>query len=1100
LKNNITFIAAGAGSGKTYRVIQEIQKRLIAGTCRPSGLVATTFTIKAANELSERIRQNLYQNGKHSLAERLNEASIGTVDKVCRQILTKFAFEAGVSPQIEVLAEEDANLFFVQAVELAICPKDTGRLQELAERLCQKDLQTKEYFWKRTVHGIANRVRENNFDEADIWEMSSQCWEEMLSHFPPVSNENLNLQLSAAIECVLEKIANNGDGSVGTQNYCRFIEQCRRDLTNGHLPWSGWVKLAKEKPTKKSEDVAAAVIEAASRYEVHPQLHSDLRDYIALVFQVAIRSLAEYQNLKSERGLMDFTDLEQQTLALLKNHPEVVATLTAELDVVVVDEFQDTSPLQLALFLKLAQCANETIWVGDVKQAIYGFRGTNPELIDAVVMELKKHGGTAEPLHRSYRSIPHLVNFSNGIFEEPFNRSLQLAAKEVVLSPTRGPFPKSQAAVEFFEISSGQMTKAGTPKRVDNESLARTVAMGISNLLDEDYQVYDKSSGEYRRAQLHDIAVLCRTNDESARIADELMKQGYTVSLAKNGLLQTPEALFAIACLKRLLDPSDTLATAEIVALEGKIDPEEWLENRLAYMDKARAENPDSRGIKWGLEEGFIHSTIASLEQARVAVDTASVCELFDLALLAGDVFRTVTSWGPSQSRASQRRANLEALRGLVAKYEEGCATNHRPATATGFLIWCDELEASRLDEKAADESDDAIHVLTYHRAKGLEWPIVICTDLTNKPKSRLWDSVNVVKRDISKGFSFAEPLANRRLRFWPWPFGGQDKGISLADKIEQSEPGKEAAQAAQAEELRLLYVGFTRARDLLVLVIEKDQPHPWLDLLKANWLRPGQNQLTLPDGGTVPCRTRALTPAQPSQNMVPDAEYQWFPDRINRTPKLPALIIPSAQASLASAKMGEIITFGSPIQISRHFEEDTDLGDAIHAIFAAEFTHPNHPKRATTAERILKEFGCDQSIWLEDVLRAVDMFREDVEKKFQPKGILVEVPFSFRNPAGQSVSGFIDLLLETAHGWVVIDYKSFQGQKSDWEAKALSYSGQLDCYRQALTAMNMKAESLWVYFALGGGLVRVDLPLVTNTAGDLMTEGIGQRLFQSES
>ncbi len=97
-------------------------------------------------------------------------------------------------------------------------------------------------------------------------------------------------------------------------------------------------------------------------------------------------------------------------------------------------------------------------------------------------------------------------------------------------------------------------------------------------------------------------------------------------------------------------------------------------------------------------------------------------------------------------------------------------------------------------------------------------------------------------------------------------------------------------------------------------------------------------------------------------------------------------------------------------------------------------------------------------------------------------------------------MSGFIDLLLETAQGWVVIDYKSFQGQKSDWEVKALSYSGQLDCYRQALAAMNMKTESLWIYFALDGGLVRIDLSLTANTAGNLVAEGIEHRSLQSES
>jgi ATP-dependent helicase/nuclease subunit A len=379
------------------------------------------------------------------------------------------------------------------------------------------------------------------------------------------------------------------------------------------------------------------------------------------------------------------------------------------------------------------------------------------------------------------------------------------------------------------------------------------------------------------------------------------------------------------------------------------------------------------------------------------------------------------------------------------------------------------------LDEKAADEIADAIHVLTYHRAKGLEWPIVVCTDLNDKTKSRLWDGVNILKDDASKSFSFAEPLANRRLSFWPWPFGAQEKGIPITETIEQSDVGKEALRAAQAEELRLLYVGFTRARDLLVLVMEKDQPHPWLDLLGANWLRPGQNLLTLPAGNTIACKTRELTPPEAVQNIVPDADYLWFPQQSNRTPKLPAQIIPSACGPIATAKVVEAISFGSPIQMSHRFEDDTDLGDAIHAIFAAEFTHPNHPKRATTAERILKEFGCDLSVWLEDVLRAVDTFREDIEKMFKPKQMLVEVPFTFRNPAGQLVSGFIDLLLETAQGWVIIDYKSFQGQKADWEAKALGYSGQLDCYRQTLAAMKMKTASLWIYFVLGGGLVRVD-------------------------
>lgn len=90
MKPKITFISASAGSGKTYRVVEEIHRRLTDGNCRPGGLIATTFTVKAAAELKDRLRQKLYGTGHSILAERLNEATIGTVHSVCRQLLERF--------------------------------------------------------------------------------------------------------------------------------------------------------------------------------------------------------------------------------------------------------------------------------------------------------------------------------------------------------------------------------------------------------------------------------------------------------------------------------------------------------------------------------------------------------------------------------------------------------------------------------------------------------------------------------------------------------------------------------------------------------------------------------------------------------------------------------------------------------------------------------------------------------------------------------------------------------------------------------------------------------------------------------------------------
>ena len=108
MNTNITFISASAGSGKTHRITEVIEDRLSKELCRSGGLIATTYTVKAAQELRERVRRCLYNSGHPALAERLHESLMGTVHGVCGQLLQRFAFEAGISPRIEILSEEDA--------------------------------------------------------------------------------------------------------------------------------------------------------------------------------------------------------------------------------------------------------------------------------------------------------------------------------------------------------------------------------------------------------------------------------------------------------------------------------------------------------------------------------------------------------------------------------------------------------------------------------------------------------------------------------------------------------------------------------------------------------------------------------------------------------------------------------------------------------------------------------------------------------------------------------------------------------------------------------------------------------------------------------
>src|SRR5208282_1577089 len=178
------------------------------------------------------------------------------------------------------------------------------------------------------------------------------------------------------------------------------------------------------------------VAEVAALHAAHSRLQSDAQFYLQQIFNLAADSLAAYAERKRQLGAVDFADQERTLLDILDN-PQVGETLRDELDLLMVDEFQDTSPIQLALFLKLARLAKHVVWVGDVKQAIYGFRGGDAALMAAVLNGLPALKGEKETLPDSWRSRPALVHFVNQIFGGVFEG---LTPTDVHLQPRRIEF------------------------------------------------------------------------------------------------------------------------------------------------------------------------------------------------------------------------------------------------------------------------------------------------------------------------------------------------------------------------------------------------------------------------------------------------------------------------------------------------------------------------------------------------------------------------------------------------------------------------------------------------------------------------------------
>jgi ATP-dependent exoDNAse (exonuclease V) beta subunit len=222
------------------------------------------------------------------------------------------------------------------------------------------------------------------------------------------------------------------------------------------------------------------------------------------------------------------------------------------------------------LFVKLAHLAKRVIFVGDVKQAIYAFRGCDPELVDATLADLKRRGARTDVLRSSWRSRPELLGYLNQLF-----RSLR--SRRTTSSPTR--WHCSRNADEPLE------TPAVLQWRMPGQGMHfDALARGIAKLVADATRVIDPDTKQPRPVRFGDVAVLARTKQHVEDIAHALKTARVPTKMSLAGLFKVPEVCLARACLRRLADPADTLASAEIVAFADCDAPELWLADRLRHV------------------------------------------------------------------------------------------------------------------------------------------------------------------------------------------------------------------------------------------------------------------------------------------------------------------------------------------------------------------------------------------------------------------------------------------------------------------------------------------------------------------------------------
>ncbi len=1067
---DLKIISAGAGSGKTYRLTQEMVGLLAEGTVRPSGIIATTFTNKAAAELEERVRVKLLEDGMVEAANELGNSLIGTVHGLGVKLLKRFAFEAGVSPQVDIMADDDQQVMFNQSLAMVLTNDRVGEMEVLSERLGFNKSIFNTTNWRKLLLQLTEIARSNNFSKETLERSKVRSLDSFLNFLDEPKELDAGVwkgQLEQEIDEAISRLENNGDTTKITATGVKSLRELKSELNlRGALFWHQWAKLTKTRVGAKSKDDLQALVDFANTHLSHSGFHNDVKSFIYNLFDIAQLAIDEYGRYKLSRGLIDYTDMEVQVNKLL-DVAIVQECLQEELDLLMVDEFQDTSPLQLEIFLKLSKLSKHAVWVGDPKQSIYGFRGAEPKLMQAIIA---KAGGLKKEniLEYSWRSREDIVNACNAIFTKAFS---QMPVEQIALKAKRSKVAKSNSINKRDEPDSIQNAIVHWHFEYDGEGrkpgrtwVDHCIADSVNRLLEREILILPKGENSYRKIEPGDIAILCRSNKNCLNMAEALHQVGLNVAISRAGLLSTAEAKLILACLKYILNPADTLSVAEIRLLASATSLEEIVIDRIQYLEQI--ENGRNE-VRWGGADAFI----VKLFELRNQVIELSSAEILTLVLEEMNLRRIIATWG----NVTQRFGNVDEFIKLSFQYEEACNRMHTAASLGGFLLWLYDLENNELDLQAAAENQQAINILTYHKSKGLEYPVVICHNIDQPLRDDVW-GLNMVAE--SQEVDLNNLLGNRWLRLWVNPYSDQFRNTILAERIDESTVKSAKRSEALEEEARLLYVGTTRARDFLVFPTYH-KPPIWLNRVYYNgdesrpvfdvhsdispWEWEGERIATKIDVKQYPDSFGQMQ----AQN-----EEVVLLEKPKGSEKFPVYIKEEFEIDSSGTKF-EFSSYRKPLTLPEVIERQL-VGKAIVSFFKSHAIEADRNVQVQIAEKLIHSFDIDGLIEAEDFIDCGNAFRNWLKSNFEVIEQKHNYPIRIHLEE-QLFAETIHLMIKCEDVCVLLFHSSFVGNTKAQEKHLKVNLGRLMEVKKAMKEVHSSFKiKLYFHFVLEGTLVEI--------------------------
>lgn len=1056
---NVRYFNAGAGSGKTYKLTHVLANRIRKGL-NPSEVILTTFTKAAAVDFKERARAVLYEEGLQDKAAMLDQAVIGTVHSVGENFIKRYWYLLGLSPEMNVMDEDSTKFYINQSLAALPTADDIKLFRKFRKAFSftheENGFQGRPYemFWKDWLCSIIEKAVA--YRVVDMRHSEEYSITQIKKFFKPDHDFELSLDrfLPALKTIVNIASAESSDAAVTRYTTANNYLQKRTWGIEDFIALGSFLKKLPAGYSKKAPELRNLIAEAVGIWHSR-QIYDLIIAVVKRIYAMADEWREQYKTYKQEHRIIDFNDMEYYFLELLKR-PDIAAEISGRYKCLMVDEFQDSSPVQVDIFNSLSKLVEESYWCGDSKQAIYGFRGADTDLTEAVVNMIPT--GSLESLDTSYRSEPDVVNLCNSVFTRVFADKLD--PTKVALKVYR---EKTSDGPNLIHWASSYNKK---------EDFLASIAPYIETLIIEQH------------ITCSDIAVLAYSNNELRILSDALNNIGIPVNHDVGSLNCQQETELMAAILTLIVDGHNQLAKAKIVFLTER----GWKLNKLIddrlqdmadyqkYLQQVEAgeEIPEKEvPVEWLNKQPLIKSILSR----RKEWVSQSVSAQVESALVELNLRAVMKSWGFGWE---QREANLYQIVALAEKYEQYCQTMTLGATTTGFLDYLSSVEAA-----SAGDSKGVV-LSTYHGSKGLQWKNVILLSLdlnvieNKKNLQRGVFGIQKIRTDEpTKDNLFPEMI----ISLIPWPWGKSNAPEDIAAEIMADESFANVKRIALEESARLLYVGMTRAQDRLITTSKAEKSiqkaMTWINNLGINLAEVSETGMVDLFGSGLPfiigktIRADEKDDSETPEIILKDIDMSTltetvYPDKF---------IVPSNTGLKTKGKVELVATRGERIPLCGN-PDMSEVGNCIHNIFAACTGDEAHDLQ--TAQQMIAGFHFDKI--LPDA-QAIIAARQYLIRWLTGKHdacITKYHELTFTHEVGdQIVRGSMDLVWETKEGCVLVDFKTFPGTvtlvtEEDNVHYAGNYKPQFDCYRSALEAAGKQVVAEYVYYPLNGMIVEM--------------------------